>query len=95
MGRFFDVRILSIPTHHPFNVASPCGEAGSAVGGDGVYPSQCTFSLAGKMKVLAITVYPIPFFAFLRVRDAAFVCDSNSNVTSYVRSPFALWAKFH
>ena len=50
---------------------------------------------AEKRKVLAITVYPISFFAFLRVRDAAFVCDSNSNVTSYVRSPFALWAKFH
>ena len=50
---------------------------------------------AEKRKVLAITVYPIPFFAFLRVWDAVFVCDSNSNVTNSVRSPFALWAKFH
>ena len=62
--------ILSIPTLHPFNVASPCGEAGSAVGRDGVYPSQCTFSLTGKRKVLSGRLRELPPFP-MQLRLAA------------------------
>ena len=60
--------LFTTPPNHPFNVAF-LRKSGSAIGGDGVYPSQCTFSLAGKRKVLPITVYPIPFFALFAERD--------------------------
>jgi len=81
------VRILSIPTRHPFNVLFPLREKGMVLSGRLRELFNRPFKVVfpcGKAEVLSITVYPIPFFPlFHRARLTLSPCDLRNSVNAY------------